>query len=61
MFIDSTMNARPALQWSAMFLRQWAANSAYVSLLWSEEESLGDPHPINITSLRDGETGPLRT
>jgi hypothetical protein len=52
MFIDPTMNPRPALQLSAMFPATVRA-SPYVSLLWSEEGGLEVAHSINITSLRD--------
>jgi hypothetical protein len=41
MFIDSTMNPRPALQRSAMFPALVRERPAYVSLLWSEEEFSG--------------------
>ena len=40
MFIDPIMNAKPALQRSAMF-PEMVPEDPYVSLLWSEEDSFG--------------------
>ena len=56
MFIGQAMNPGPALQRSAMS-PTWYAGSAYISLLWSEQELFGVARSINITSLRDEDRG----